>query len=127
MKHARSRSGKRDTMSRSSTSSARSRIRYCRCREELIVLTSKTPTNPGRDLEMQKLGDEAMSGDDGLAEEFKRLNAEVEELKRKNGKLSKKLTDERMKGRMCIVLLIVNWVVTVGLCLVFSFKCDCPA
>ncbi|KAJ1389757.1 hypothetical protein SESBI_38013 [Sesbania bispinosa] len=48
MKHAKSGSGKRDNASRSSTSSARSRVRYCRCEEELIVLTSKTPTNPGR-------------------------------------------------------------------------------
>ncbi|KAJ1389917.1 hypothetical protein SESBI_37924 [Sesbania bispinosa] len=68
-----------------------------------------------------------MGGDDVCAKEFKRLNDEAKELKIKNGKLSRKLSDERKKGRMRIVLLLVNWVVTVGLCVVFAFKCDCPA
>ncbi|KAJ1380512.1 low molecular weight phosphotyrosine protein phosphatase [Sesbania bispinosa] len=84
MHHARSGSGKRDIVSRSSTSSARHPV------SAIFFLWLDEDIN---------LKDEAMGNDNGFAEGFKRLNAEAEELKRKNGKVSRKLTCRREEER----------------------------
>ncbi|KAJ1438727.1 Zinc finger, GRF-type [Sesbania bispinosa] len=108
--------------------------RRCDCGKEVVLLTSKTHDNPGRLFwrcrnwaardtcnYFQWVDEE--DPDYGVnVGAIHRMEQEMEELKRKNVKLQKKLTTERVKGNLKCCLLVVSWVLGFTVCLFFCFE-----
>ncbi|KAJ1410544.1 Zinc finger, GRF-type [Sesbania bispinosa] len=95
-----------------SSSSSISRARRCRCGENLILFTSNSEKNPGRDFWRCRLWDIQMScnyfqwADEELPEgTAMRTDNSVEEMKMKISKLRLKLAAERKSRRMKLFLL----------------------
>ncbi|KAJ1425370.1 Zinc finger, GRF-type [Sesbania bispinosa] len=137
MKGANSFSGKRQTASRSSSSSSHP-VRACRCGEQLLMLTSKTSNNLGRafwrcrnwvdrknSCNYFRWADEEILEKDA-EEEFCYVTDQVaEKYKRKMEKIQKKLASEKGKGRFLVGVLFISWVVTVGVILGVVVTCNC--
>ncbi|KAJ1398548.1 Zinc finger, GRF-type [Sesbania bispinosa] len=110
MKASRSHPTKRASSCKSFASSSYPRCRLCKCGEELLLLISKTATNPGRVFWRCKNWDKSNScnffqwaDEEGTQQDTKEdssqyIDQQVEEIHRKIGKLQKKLGTERTKA-----------------------------
>ncbi|KAJ1399708.1 hypothetical protein SESBI_30126 [Sesbania bispinosa] len=111
----------RTSTSMSSASSSQSRARTCNCGDELLLLTSKTASNPGR-----VLAEEEVLQEEGKTEAVGFIDHQAaEETMRKNWKLRKKLGTEREKAKYLLWLVVMSWVVTSGVILISLLKCGC--
>ncbi|KAJ1422248.1 Zinc finger, GRF-type [Sesbania bispinosa] len=127
----------RPSASMSCGSSSQSRSRTCNCGDELLLLTSKTASNPGRvfwrcpnwernsSCNFFRWADEEVLQEEGTSEPMHFVDHQTEETIRKNWKLQKKLGAEKAKAKYLFWLLVVSWVVTLGVILTCALKCGC--
>ncbi|KAK7283654.1 hypothetical protein RIF29_13328 [Crotalaria pallida] len=128
--------------SRFSSSSNSSRRRVCRCGNTPIVMTSRTPKNPGRrfwrcpNWEENPHGhyfewtDCEVDGESSVQPSMQPPNniGDSNELddgywKEKCLKLRKKLADERERTKMLLFVLLITWVVAFGCTGMCLMKC----
>ncbi|KAJ1390111.1 Zinc finger, GRF-type [Sesbania bispinosa] len=116
----------------SSTSSSVPRIRRCRCGEKLILLTSNTSKNPGRNFWRCPFWDTENSckyfqwADGEVSEDLTvRADYAVDDLKAKNAKLKLKLLAERKSGKMKTYLVVLSWFFSFVVLAFCALKCNC--
>ncbi|KAJ1424437.1 Zinc finger, GRF-type [Sesbania bispinosa] len=126
---------KRYGASKSSSASSISRSKVCGCGEELICIKSKTVNNPGRMFWRchnwnkddgcnyfrwadDDIVEQSVKGVGGQSQE-----QELEVLRKKIGKLHKKLGAERCRVQFCGYVVFFMLAVTCGACVFASMKC----
>ncbi|KAJ1434577.1 Zinc finger, GRF-type [Sesbania bispinosa] len=116
----------------SSTSSSYPRFRRCRCGEKMILLTSKSLRNPGKNFWRCPFWDTENTcnyfqwADEEVTEDVSmRSDYTVDDLKAKNAKLKLKLMAERKAGKMKTYLVFFAWFLSFVVLAFCALKCNC--